>query len=86
MNLNGVGLDEFPTRSNVNHRLDDVVAIVVNQRQRTRFIADRQREVIVVDETHFFDLGRVINIVEQNTARALSSFHSTSLESPEERL
>jgi hypothetical protein len=61
----------------------------VNQRQWTRFIADRQREVIVVDETHFFDLGRVINIVEQNTVpehfRLFTRRHLNRLRSDSDR-
>ena len=66
VNLNGIGLGQFPAGANVNDRLDDVVTVVVNERQRTRFVGDGQGELVVIDQTDFFDLRGVVDVVQQH--------------------
>ena len=49
----------------MNDALHDGIAIVVNEGQRSGLVCDGQRELIVVHQTNFLDLGRVVDVVEK---------------------
>ena len=38
----------------------------MNERERSALVGYRESELVVVDETNFFDLGSVIDVVEKN--------------------
>lgn len=58
-----IRLAQFPPIPDMDDCLYDAVAVVVDEAQRAALVGDRQRELVVVDEANFLDLGRVIDIV-----------------------
>ena len=49
----------------VNYALHDGVAIVVNEWERSGLVSDGQRELVVVHQTNFLNLRRVVDVVEK---------------------
>jgi len=49
----------------MNDALYDGVAVVVDEGERPGLVGDGQRELVVVDQADFFDLGCVVDVVEE---------------------
>lgn len=56
-------LRQFPTRSNMDDRLHNAVAVIVDETQRTAFIRNRQRELVVIDQTNLSAIFQLKTIV-----------------------
>ena len=49
-----------------SHALILPVAVVVDERERPTLIGDGERELVVVHQANFLDLGSVINVVQKD--------------------
>ena len=47
------------------YALHDGVTVVVDEGQGSRLVGDGQRELVVVDQADFLDLGGVVDVVEE---------------------
>ena len=59
-------LRESPSRADVDDRLHDALAVVVNEAERTALVEYRERELVVVDETDLLDLRRAVDVVQEH--------------------
>ena len=66
MHSDRVRLGQFPSRSYVYDCLHDILAVVVYEAEGTELVADCDCELIIVHKADLFDLGGIVDVVEQD--------------------